>query len=287
MRVFGKFIVNLALPSLIFNALAQRQIREILNVSYLLAYLTGSLIVLGLGFVWCRRAAALSPTTSTIYVMGMTCSNSGFIGYPILLLMLAPIAGVALALNLIVENVVMIPLLLALVERGRSGAGQWHRQFSEALIRLATNPLIIGLVAGLMVSLLGMKLPRPVTQTVTMFAMASGALSLFFIGGTLAGLPMRGMGRRVMPIVLGKLIFHPAAVLLAILSLPVLGLSALDPSLGQAAVLMAAMPMMSIYPILAQVYEQGNFSSTALLITTVGSFFTLSALLWLLQYLAL
>lgn len=287
MRVFGKFVVKLALPSLIFNALAQRQIHEILNLSYLLVYLTGSLTVLGLGYWWCRRRAALSPTTSTLYVMGMACSNSGFIGYPILLLMLAPVAGVVLALNMMVENVVMIPLLLTLLERGHAGAGPWYRQLGQALKRLMSNPLIIGLVAGLMVSLLGWTLPQPVARTVTMFAMASGALSLFVIGGTLVGLPMQGMGRRVMPIALGKLIAHPAAVLLAILALPVLGLPPLEPSLRLAAVLMAAMPMMGIYPILAQAHEKDSFSSAALLITTVCSFFTLSALLWLLPHLAL
>ena len=46
MRVFGRFVINLALPALLFNALAQRQIGEILNASYVLAYLAGTLIVL-------------------------------------------------------------------------------------------------------------------------------------------------------------------------------------------------------------------------------------------------
>ena len=127
MRVFGKFVVNLALPALLFNALAQRKIGDILNVGYLLAYLAGSLAVLGLGYFWSRRMTRLNPATSTFYAMGMSCSNSGFIGYPILLLTLAPVAGVALALNMIVENVVMIPLLLALAGRGRGQPGRWHR----------------------------------------------------------------------------------------------------------------------------------------------------------------
>lgn len=284
MGVFGKFVIKLALPALVFNALSQRPIHDILNGSYLLAYLAGSLTVLGLGYVWCRCGAGLSPVTSTVYVMGMSCSNSGFVGYPILLLMLAPVAGVALALNMLVENVVMIPLLLALAERGHAGAGPWQRQVGQSLVRLAKNPLIIGLLAGLLVSVLDWTLPQPVARTVTMFAMASGALSLFVIGGTLVGLPIHSMGRRVLPITLGKLIVHPAAVWLAILLLPVLGLPALDPSLRLAAVLSAAMPMMGIYPILAQAYEKDSFSSAALLITTVASFFTLSALLWLLQH---
>lgn len=286
MRVFGKFVVRLALPCLIFNALAQRQIGEIFNLSYLVAYLGGSLTVLALGYGWCRRRAALSPSSRTIYAMGMSCSNSGFVGYPILLLMLAPVAGVVLALNLMVENIVMIPLLLTLLARGQEGARSWRHQVRDALARLFSNPLMIGLLAGLLVSLLGLKLPQPVARTITLFAVTSGALSLFFIGGMLVGLPMAGMGRRVLPIALGKLVGRPSAVLLAILALPWLGLSALDPALRSAAVLMAAMPMMGIYPILAQAYEKDGFSAAALLITTITSFFTLSALMCLLQHVA-
>ncbi len=47
MRVFGKFVVNLALPALLFNALARCNVGEILNASYVLAYLTGTLAVIG------------------------------------------------------------------------------------------------------------------------------------------------------------------------------------------------------------------------------------------------
>ncbi|MFC5523698.1 AEC family transporter [Polaromonas jejuensis] len=284
MRVFGKFVINLALPALLFNALAQRQIGEILNGRYLLAYLAGSLAALGLGFFWCRRQTGRSQITSTFYAMGMSCSNSGFVGYPILLLTMAPVAGVALALNMMVENLLMIPLLLAMAERGRGDAGRWYRVVGQSLARLASNPMIIGLLAGLVISLLEWKLPAPVLRTVNLFAMSSGALSLFVIGGTLVGLPMRGMGKETAPIAIGKLMLHPLAVQLALLALPWLGLPAMEPSLRTAAVLMAAMPMMGIYPILAQAYGQEDFSAAALLVTTVASFFTLSGLLWLLRH---
>ena len=48
-------------------------------------------------------------------------------GFPILLLMVAPVAGVALALNVIVENLVMLPLLLDAFERLRSS--WWYSKF--------------------------------------------------------------------------------------------------------------------------------------------------------------
>ncbi|MDB5757119.1 MAG: Auxin Efflux Carrier [Burkholderia sp.] len=285
MRVLGKFVLNLSLPALLFNALAQRQIGDILNTSYVMAYLTGSLFVVGIGWCWCRKIASLSPTASTFYVMGMSCSNSAFVGYPVLLLTLAPVAGVALALNMIVENLVMIPLLLVLAERGGGSSGNWYHLVSQPLKRLVTNPMILGLVAGLAVSVMGWKLPEPVARTVNLFATSCSALSLFVIGGTLVGLPMQGMARRVVPIAVGKLIIHPLAVLLAILALPYLGAPPMDPSLRMAAVLLAAMPMLGIYATLAQAHGHEDFSAAAQLVTTAASFLTLGGLLWALRHL--
>jgi malonate transporter len=174
-----------------------------------------------------------------------------------------------------------------MAERGRGDSGPWYRLVGQSLARLAANPIIIAVVAGLVVSLLGWKLPAPVERTVSLFAMSSSALSLIVIGGALVGLPIGGLALRAAPIAFVKLIVHPLAVLVAILTLPLLGLPALDPTLRMAAVLLAAMPMMSIYPILAQAYGQEDFSATALLICTIASFFTLSGLLWVLHHLPL
>lgn len=282
MRVFGQFVIKLALPAMLFNALSQRQIGEILNPGYVLAYLAGTLTLLGLCLLWGKRSG-LSATDSVVAAMGMCCSNSGFVGYPILLLIVAPVAAVALALNMLVENLLVIPLLLALAERSRGDVGHWTVVAGQSLKRLAVNPIIIALVAGLAVSLLRWQLPEPLLRLVNLFALSSAGLSLFVIGGTLVGLPLAGMGRQIMPIAFGKLVLHPMAVLAAALALPWLGMTALAPQLRLAAVVLAAVPMMSIYPILAQSYGREDFGASALLVTTVASFFSLSALIWLIQ----
>ena len=54
------------------------------------------------------------------------------------------------------------------------------------------------------------------------------------------------------------------------------------PELRAAALLFAAMPMMSIYPMLAQRYGHERLSAAALLAATVASFFTISLLIALL-----
>lgn len=283
MRVFGKFVINLALPALLFRALAQRPIGEILNLDYLLAYLLGSLLVIGIGSLGYRRFSRQDRATRSISVMGMACSNSGYVGYPIVLLTIAPVAGVVLALNMIVENLLILPLLLFMAGGVHGATGRWN-VLRTSLKRLLRNPLIIGLLAGLAVSLLGWTLPGPIVRIVDLLATTCSALALFVVGGTLVGLPLRGMGLQVAPIVLGKLILHPLAVFLAVAAVTAFGAGEMDPALRMAAVLMAAMPMMGIYPTLAQAHGQEDAAAVALLLTTVSSFFTISGLLWAFQH---
>ena len=285
MRVFGKFVVSLALPALIFNALAMHQLSEVLRPGYLLSYLCGSLLMLALAYGIGRRAIGLNRTRSTFLAMGVSCSNSSFIGFPILMLMLAPVAGIALGLNVIIENLIMLPLLLAMAESARDdGGGAWHQVLRQSLQRLMRNPMVIGVTAGLIVSLSGIQLPQPLTRAVTLFAQASGGVSLFAIGGTLVGLSLSTGWQRVLPIVFAKLLGHPLAVLLISATLlPLLGIAPMQHDLRAAALLMAAMPMLSISPILAQAYGEADRSATTLLVCMVTSFFTLSGWMWLLR----
>jgi predicted permease len=284
MRVFGKFVINLALPALLFNALAQRHVADIVNPGYVAAYLGGSLLSLAIAYACGRRLAGMNHVDSTLLAMGSSCSNSSFVGFPVLSLVMAPVAGVAFALNVIIENVLMLPLLLAIAEAGRTGQGgeSWPRLVARTLAPLARNPMIVALAAGLAFSLLELRLPEAASRVVTLFAQASGVLSLFVIGGALVGLPLAGTGRQALPVAFGKLVIHPLSVLLVATVLPWLGMP-LDPALATAAVLMAAMPAMSILPLLAQKYGRGDQFSAALLACTAGSFVTLSVLLWRLQ----
>tara|TARA_R110002020_G_scaffold110627_14_gene255535 strand:+ start:2807 stop:3763 length:957 start_codon:yes stop_codon:yes gene_type:complete len=280
MRILGTYVVYLALPALLFKALSERPVTEIINPAYMLAYLGGSLVVLAAGFYFARRIRRADTTTAAFSAMGMVCSNSGFIGYPILLLTLPSIAGVALALNMMVENIVLIPLLLAIAEAGRDGPTSAGRMIAGVLRGLSRNPIIIGLVAGLVASLTGLALPAPLMKPIDMLAASSAAVSLLVIGGTLAGVPLRGLSGEIAPIVAGKLLAHPLAVFAATAVLPFAGLAPLSRELQAAAVILAAVPMMGIYPILAQRFGRERTSVVAMLVATVLSFFTLSFVLW-------
>lgn len=278
MRVFGSFVVKVAMPALLFNALSQRSLTDVLNSEYLVAYAVGSLFTVVISLLWSLRIRRDNRSMSSCFAMGTTCPNSGFVGYPIALLSLGPIAGVSLALNMLVENLLIIPLLLAWAETG-GGQQRWYQILAQTLKGMFYNPMIWGIVLGFLFSWFEVQLPSSLSRTVTLFAQASGALALFVIGGSLVGLPVKGMGSSVGQIAAGKLILHPlvmAAVLLWLVPIE-------DPVMRTAVLLTCAMPMMGIYPILTQKHGHDGLSAATLLVTTMGSFFSLNILLWLLK----
>ncbi|WP_066342512.1 AEC family transporter [Azohydromonas lata] len=273
-RVLGRFVIQLALPALMFQALSSRRVAEILNGPFLLSYAVGSLASMAVGLVVARKLRRRGIALSAYFGLGMSASNSGFVGYPIVVQFLGPVAAVAMALAMLVENLVMIPVAVALAD-GDNSSKAWAATLWRTLRRLAGNPLILSIVAGLAMSLLGLSLPQPVARAVQLLANASSAAALFVIGCSLVGLQLRGRLSDIAGVALGKLLLHPLLVLAMLMLLP-----PIEGPLRAAAVAFAAMPMLSIYPILAQRHGEESFTAAVLLLATLLSFMTISVWLW-------
>ncbi len=280
-QTLGKFVFNFALPALILRAVSTQPIGEFANVGYLGAVLIGSLVVFWSGYYWSRRAAGESASASAFSAMGMSCANSGFVGFPVLLIALPDVASKALALNMIIENLVMIPMVLIMAEYARGGDAKGTLLVRQIAKRLARNPIVIALILGLAISASGVSMPAVIAQPIDMFASASAAVSLAVIGGTLASLPIRRLEPSVFRITFGKLVLHPAATGLGLLGMSMLGLGVQDDRLVAAAIIFASTPAMSIYPILAQSYGEARAASLAMLVMTAVSFLTMSIFLGL------
>ncbi|MCB1352717.1 MAG: AEC family transporter [Rhodobacteraceae bacterium] len=283
LRILGRYIVNLALPALVFRAVTGPDLGEILEFGYLFPYAVGSLLAFGAAYALGRVVLQLPSLTATFQAMGSSCSNSGFIGYPIMLMVLPPVAPAVVALSMTVENLVMIPIVLILAERARGeGVRGWAlaaRIFGRLLLG---NPIVLALIVGLVVALSGLELPALVSRPIGLIADSSAAVSLIVIGGTLVGLPLGAVDRGVISVVAGKLIGFPLAVAFAFLVFGAVGLGPGNPDLARAAILNAAMPAAGIYPILAQRYGEEARAALAMLVMTVLSFFTMSAVMLIL-----
>ncbi|MEY8841700.1 AEC family transporter [Cribrihabitans sp. XS_ASV171] len=281
MRVLGNYVLNVALPALLFNAVARRDVAEVFDGPYMLAFAAAGLATVALAYLWFTFSGTDAPRRA-VAVMGTSCPNSGFIGYPVMLLTFPDLAGIILALNMLVENIVIIPLCLILMDLSRGDAhGPLGRKILVILWGVVKRPMVIGLLLGLLVSLTHLPVPDPVTRLLDMLAAAAAALSLLVIGGSLVGLPLRGNQWRAWQVAAGKLVLHPALAALAVLGVTAVGL-ALAPEMRVALILSAAMPMFGIYAVLAQEQGQQGMASIAMLMATALSFVTLSLLLALL-----
>lgn len=278
MRVFSRFVIYIALPATVFTAVAGRDLQEILDPTYVAANALGSLAVLGIALFYGRVLSRRSLTSAAYDAMGAVCPNSGFVGYPLMLLVLPTVAAPAVGMDMIVENVLLIPLTLTLMEVGSGGATP-ATVLRIAAHRMVRQPLLWAIAAAIIVSATGIQLPAVLTDTIGLFARAATAVALFTVGGLLTGLNLRGaVGRLVVGTVL-KLLVHPAALALAAIVLVALGMPRLSPELFAALVLTGALPTLSVFPTFALRHGEEQHASAALMATTVLSFVTITALL--------
>ena len=283
MRLFGSFVLNVALPALLFLAVATRDARDVFNITYMAVFATGALLTIAASFI-ILSLLKTSPSRRAVAVMGTSCPNSGFVGYPLMLLAFPDSAGQILALNMLVENFLIIPLCLVLFElsKERNGTGI-VRLIGQIALNVLRRPMVIALLLGLAVSLLRVPLPEPVIRTTSLFAASASALALFTIGGALVGLPFKGHRALAALTAAGKLLLHPALAALALSAAMALGLPPLSRELAAAVILSAAIPMFSIYALFAAELGHEGMASIAQVLATGASFLTLSALmLWLL-----
>ena len=275
-RGLGTFVITFAMPALLIKTLGTAPIQQTLIPGYMLAYTLGSAAAFAIAFAvsrWWRRD---SLSGSAINAMGMSVSNSGFVGYPLVAAAVGSPAVLGMAMGMLVENLLLIPLALILAEAGQHSGGSVLGMLRSTFARLLRNPVIIGIIVGLGVSLLELQIPPILLKPIDMLAGVSAPLALFVIGAGLFGMQARGVWADAVWISTGKLILHPLLVVGAFLLVP-----DVDPMMRMVGILFACSPMMSIYPILGQRFGLADRCSATLLVATLLSFFSISVALFL------
>ena len=277
----GRFVLYFAMPGLILHTLSSMQFSEVLDFSFIIAYGLGSLLMLGLGLLISLKVFKNEPVLAALKAMGVSMSNTPYFGFPVLLQVVGGTAAQAFSMALLVETILIIPLCMALLEfaTSRSTGISLGRVLIKLHKRMLSNPLLIAIVVGMLISALDITLPDPVNITLEMLGRSSATVALFVIGASLVDSPLKGKLGGITPMLIGKLIAHPLMVVFLIWLLP-----PFDPKLQLAAVLLAAMPMMSIYPIFGSQYGYRNFTASTLMLTTVCAFFTISGILMFIQH---
>lgn len=280
-KAIGTFVVRFALPALIFLAVGTATPSETLHWGLFAAYLSASLALFAVCILVGRLVFRARWSMLGVVGLGMVGSNSAFVGFPLLSILYPDLAVTIFATVMLLENVILIPLALAVSDAGESTDSTPLQGFLKGFKGLFKNPLVLSIIVALAYSLSGLTLPEPILRPIEMLRPIASPVALFAVGGTVAAATLasaRDMAAPMGVILVGKLVLHPLFFLVATMLLP-----ALPPDIRHAGLINAACPMLSIFPLIAMAYGRELLASTALMVTTAASFVTISGLLWIIS----
>ena len=252
-----KFVFYFALSAMLFRFAANLEISAILDWPFVWAYLAGGLSV---------AEAAIEAQCAVI-------GNVGFLGIPMLVLLLGQAAIGPVMMVLAVDLIVFSSLVVILITGSRDG------RMSFGVLRtvglgLLKNPMIVSISLGLLVSSMAVPIPVPVNEFLEILGGAATPGALFAIGASLAS---KSAERMVIAGWLSfcKLIVHPAAVAVAALMV-----FDVNPYAAGVMITAAALPVAGNVYILAQHYGVAPARVSATILLSTGlSVLTISAVI--------
>ncbi|WP_134678564.1 AEC family transporter [Paracoccus ravus] len=261
-----KFVFYFALSAMLFRFAATVDIERLFDPGFVLAYLGGSLLLWAVAFgaaMW--RKLPLDEAAMEAHT-AMT-GNTGFLGVPMLVVLLGDQAIGPVLMVLTIDLVVFSTLVTLLVTAARQG------RITPATILplargIAGNPMIVSMLAGLIWARLHLPMPAPLGEFLSLLGAAATPGALFAIGASLAGRSAERIGPAIW-LSSAKLVLHPLAVGIAA------HLMGVEPFAAGVMIAAASLPVAGNVYILAHHFGVAQHRvSTAILLSTAASIAT-------------
>lgn len=257
-----KFVFYFALSAMLFRFSADLSIGELFNWRFVIAYLWASFFVWGIATA-VSFLAGKPVTEAAVEAQCAVIGNVGFLGVPMLALLMGPAAigplMMVLAMDLIVFGSIIV-VLITTAKGGKSGLAAAR----IALLGLIRNPMIVAITLGLVWSTFQLPRPAPLMELVSILGAAATPGALFAIGASLASKSTERLSTAIW-LSFAKLVLHPAFVAFgALILFPV------EPFQASVMIACAAFPVAGNIYILAQHYGVApQRVSASILVSTV------------------
>jgi malonate transporter len=274
--VLNDLVYWVALPALIFASVAEADVSAGVPGSAVLASVGVVLLAYGLGWLTARLARRPAREANAVGLVA-GWGNVGYLGIPLTVGVLGPATAFAASLTSTLHTALAIAVFLVVATIDRRGAGEESVTPLPALLarRVLGNPVVLGIAAGAVFAVTGIRLPEPVAATVELLAAMAAPGGLFALGILLRGAltSLRGAGGQLVPLVAAVVIKLVVMPLLAAGAVRLLGVPA---PWGAVLIVMAALPDAATVFVLTAQYRTWYRESTAVVVvTTVLSLVTL------------
>tara|TARA_R110002110_G_scaffold40504_26_gene129550 strand:+ start:1506 stop:2432 length:927 start_codon:yes stop_codon:yes gene_type:complete len=264
-----KFVFYFALSAMLFRFSANLSLAEVWDTRLAAAYLWGTLFVWGIAMIvgFVRR---LDLPTTAMEAQCAVIGNTGFLGIPMLTILLGTEAIGTIVLALSIDLIVFSSLIVIMITAAR-GDQSPVRAIRAIGLGLLKNPMIVAISGGFIWSGIGIPIPDPLNEFLAILGGAATPGALFAIGASLAltkpdKIEIAGW------LTFCKLVLHPLFVGIAALYL-----FGVDPFKAGVIIAVSALPVAGNIYMLAQHYQVAAIRvSTAILVSTAASILTVS-----------
>lgn len=280
--VLNKFVIYMALPALLFVAMARTPIDHLMQPGFMAAFMLG--VGAAAATYWfLSRHDGLDPVDRMINSMSAGYGNAGFMGIPLMLIVFGPEALAPSIICAVMTVTVQFGITIIGIECQLAKGKKIGPALRKVATSIISNPLLIAPVLGIIWSWLGLWQPIAAIRFLDLLGAAATPCALVAIGLFLAQTPNQTRNRSVFHIVLIKLTVQPLVVgflALAVFDMPIMW--------AWVAILTSALPLGTGPFMLANLYQRhATASAQAILITTVISTITLSGIVAWVDYISL
>ena len=269
-RELTLFVVWLALPSLLFEAIANASLRELWQPQFVVACGVSMIVPFVVVAWW--QPKSLDFVDRCLDGFGATYANSGFIGIPLSALLLGKDALIPATIMVLMTAVLVFAVGIVLLEIGGGTAASPMASVRKAGRAVARNPLVLATALGMAWSAIGVPMPEAPHRVLALLAGAAGPCALVSIGALLAEPAPPGQAVSIAPVVIAKLVLQPA--ICAVLAYEVFDLPRVW---AITAVLLSALPTGTGPFMLAEFYGRDVArASRIMFVTTALSLVTIS-----------
>ncbi len=278
---FSKNLTNFALyvtlPPFMFTNILKASSEVKFNLNFILPFELITILILFLSFGISLFIFKNDKKNSAMLALNSAYPNYGYMGIPLCILAFSESAAVPISLILIMDTIVLLSFISIFIDFGNKNSNFDEIRF--LLIRIFTNPILLGALFGLVIVLTNIQINNIVISFLEILSKAATPTALFAIGINLYNKINNISYKDVVYISNVKLIIHPLLVFIIFyyfnLNVPELWI--------KVAILCASLPIagnvfaMSIY---YNCFTKNTSSS--ILITTILSTFTVPFILYLL-----
>ncbi len=268
-QALSRFVFKFLMPVMLFELMSKTADMPPVDWSVLIAFFGSCVVVYLLGSFIGGKFFGQDSTGRVITGMGGIFGNNVQLGVPIVQTGLGEAAMPTISLIIVFNVLLLWTTATACVEFGRTKGRIDVKKFFGAMTNVVKNPIVLGIIAGVLWMMTGLSMPKVAADTVALISRATTPCALMAVGMGLAAHSISAALPKALVVTALKVVLQPLCVYMLC---RLIGLSEIQ---TQAATLLACLPVaVNLYIMAAQFDSDEDLASCALFVSTLISALT-------------